>query len=106
MFTLTPASAEFPTRLHITGDLTIYEVREAREALLALLPTQPCPWQLDLSGLGELDSAGIQLLLSLQKTLSAGGYSADVIALAPGARALLELLRIPSLYPAVAEELA
>ena len=72
----------------------------AREQLLALLPAQPAPWQLDLGGLDELDSAGVQLLLSLHKTLCANGHDAEVIALPGNARALLELLRLPALCPA------
>lgn len=100
MFTLAPATADTPAQLLLDGDLTIYEVRAAREQLLALLPTQPVPWQLDLSGLAELDSAGVQLLLSLHKTLCANGHSAEVIALPGNARALLELLRLPALCPA------
>lgn len=99
MFSLSPATADTPARLHLNGDLTIYEVRQAREMLLELLPTQPCPWQLDLGGLGDLDSAGVQLLLALQKTLSVGGHSADVIALPDDARALVELLHLSSLQP-------
>lgn len=100
MFSLVPATPESPARLRLDGDLTIYEVRTAREQLLTLLPTQPTPWQLDLGGLDELDSAGVQLLLSLQKTLCANGHSAEVIALPGNARTLLELLRLPSLCPA------
>lgn len=100
MFTLAAATADTPARLRLDGDLTIYEVRAAREHLLALLPAQPVPWQLDLGGLGELDSAGVQLLLSLHKTLCANGHDAEVIALPGNARALLELLRLPALCPA------
>ena len=98
--TLHPASNREPARLSMRGDLTIYEVRAAREQLLALLPAQPVPWQLDLGGLDELDSAGVQLLLSLHKTLCANGHDAEVIALPGNARALLELLRLPALCPA------
>ncbi len=61
-----------------------------------MLAEDPGPWALDLGGLEDIDSAGLQLLLSLQKTLAQG---AQVLDLSPQARALVELLRLESLYP-------
>ncbi|MDG9885185.1 MULTISPECIES: STAS domain-containing protein [Pseudomonas] len=94
--TLHPASDLAPARLSVHGDLTIYEAGETRQTLLALLAQDPGPWALDLGGLEEIDSAGLQLLLSLQKTLVQG---AQVIDLPAQARALVDLLRLESLYP-------
>jgi len=95
--TLHPASDKQPARLDVRGDLTIYEASDTRQALLELLAQDPGPWALDLGGLDELDSAGLQLLLSLQKTLVQG---AQVIDLSAQARTLVDLLRLESLYPA------
>ncbi|MDR0277541.1 MAG: STAS domain-containing protein [Paucimonas sp.] len=94
--TLHPASDSQPARLDVRGDLTIYEASDTRQALLALLAQDPGPWALDLAGLDELDSAGVQVLLSLQKTLAQGAHVTD---LSEQARALVELLRLESLYP-------
>ncbi|MDU9392537.1 STAS domain-containing protein [Pseudomonas sp. zfem002] len=94
--TLHPAGDLHPARLEVRGDLTIYEASDTRQALLALLAQDPGPWALDLGAVDELDSAGLQLLLSLQKTLAQG---AQVIALSAQGRALVQLLRLASLYP-------
>ncbi|MCU1731119.1 MULTISPECIES: STAS domain-containing protein [unclassified Pseudomonas] len=98
--TLHPASDREPARLSMQGDLTIYEASETQQALLALLPDDPGPWTLDLSGLDDLDSAGVQVLLALQKTLTEG---AQVTALSERALALVQLLRLEALYPASKE---
>ena len=95
--TLHPASDLAPARLSVHGDLTIYEASETRQTLVALLGEGPGPGALGLGGLEEIDSAGLQLLLSLQKTLAQG---APVLDLPEQARALVELLRLESLYPA------
>ena len=95
--TLHPANDREPARLSVLGDLTIYETADTRQALLALLAQDPGPWALDLGGLEELDSAGIQLLLSLQKTLTTG---TQVVALSDSARAVVGLLRLDALTPA------
>lgn len=92
--TLHPANDREPARLSVLGDLTIYEANDTQQALLALLAQDPGPWALDLGNLEELDSAGIQVLLSLQKTLAGG---ARVIALSDSARAQVELLRLADL---------
>ena len=94
--TLHPASDLAPARLSVHGALPIYEASDTRQPLLALLAEDPGPWALDLGGLEDIDSAGLQLLLSLQKTLAQG---AQVLDLSPQARALVELLRLESLYP-------
>ena len=96
--TLHPANDREPARLSVLGDLTLYEAADTRQALLALLPQDPGPWALDLGGLEELDSAGIQLLLSLHKTLTGG---ARVVALSDSARAVVGLLRLDALNPVV-----
>ena len=97
--TLHPASDLEPARLSMQGDLTIYEASDTQQTLLTLLAQDPGPWALDLGGLEEIDSAGLQVLLSLQKTLAQG---AQVIDLSAPACALVQLLRLESLYPAAA----
>ncbi|GLT21240.1 anti-sigma factor antagonist [Zoogloea oryzae] len=49
----------------ITGEMTIYTAREWRDELLAALAA-PGDVELDLSGVSDIDAAGIQLLVSLR----------------------------------------
>lgn len=104
MFSLTPAADGMPAQLRLQGDLTLYEVSMAREQLLGLLPLPPGPWQLDLGGLSELDSAGAQLLLAIQRALSSIDHPATVSQVSDTARELLTLLNLESLYPAIPTE--
>ncbi|WP_137172797.1 lipid asymmetry maintenance protein MlaB [Massilia sp. HP4] len=56
--------------IHVAGDLTIYQAAEARESLLALVDSARAV-DLDLADVGEIDSAGLQLLLATARTLAA-----------------------------------
>jgi anti-sigma B factor antagonist len=104
MFTLTPSAFDGPARLQVAGDLTIYQISQARDELLQLLPFDAPAWLLDLSAIREFDSAGVQLLLALQRNLSSGGSPVRVVACAAAVAELIELLRLESLYPAVPTE--
>lgn len=50
-------------RMAIEGELTIFTARELQERLLALLALGE-EVEVDLSGVAEMDSAGVQLLLA------------------------------------------
>ncbi len=52
------------TRLLFDGALTIYEAHAARHALIEILTTAQSI-DVDLAGIGEIDLAGVQLLLTL-----------------------------------------
>lgn len=55
--------------IHVEGDLTIYQAAETRAALLALVGDASTV-ELDLACVGEIDSAGLQLLLATARTVS------------------------------------
>ncbi len=59
-------------RIAIAGELTIYTALELKDKFLAGLFTTE-ELELDLSGVGEIDAAGLQLLVMIkQKTAVAG----------------------------------
>lgn len=91
--TLRPSAGNQPACLCLAGDLTIFEARDTHAALLELLAQSPGPWVLDLSALGELDSAGLQLLLALGKQFGGESAPLQVLAVSSEAAALIELLR-------------
>jgi len=74
-----------PGRIAIDGELTIYTALELKNTLLAGLSENE-ELELDLSGVGEIDAAGLQLLVMikqqaavLNKTLSFSGHSPVVV---------------------------
>lgn len=90
-----------PGHLAMAGSLTIYEVGQAHNELVAMLhnESQVPVWLLDLSAVEELDTAGVQLLLSLHKALQQLGIALHTCNPASVVRELLELLRLPQLLP-------
>lgn len=58
------------SNLKLDGDLTIYTAANVQQQLLAALNTGR-PLDLDLGGVAELDSAGIQQLLALVRECEA-----------------------------------
>ena len=74
-----------PGRLAITGELTIYRALELKATLLAGL-AEAAELELDLSGVDEVDAAGLQLLVlvkqqatALNKVLRFTGHSPVVV---------------------------
>ncbi|MFV9657168.1 STAS domain-containing protein [Pseudomonas sp. NY15366] len=102
MFELIHEPQQQPERLTLIGSLTIYEVRQAHEALLAALTgsSEGGHWQLAMDQLEEMDSAGAQLLLALQRQLNERQTRLEVLSAAEGPRELLEVLHLHSLLPA------
>ncbi|WP_263140685.1 STAS domain-containing protein [Pseudomonas sp. RIT-PI-AD] len=88
-----------PASLALSGSLTIYEVKQAHDEIRAALAAGERHWQLDLSELEELDSAGAQLLLALQRHLHGLDGQLDVRNPGDAVLELLELLHLQSLYP-------
>lgn len=52
-------------RLHLEGDITVYSACGFRDAVLAAVPTAG-ELEVDLSGVREIDSVGLQILLQLK----------------------------------------
>ena len=53
-----------PPVLRIEGELTIFRAMELKPVMLA----DPLPEEIDLSGVTELDTAGVQLLMLAKRT--------------------------------------
>jgi anti-sigma B factor antagonist len=57
------------TVLSVDGDLTIYSVAQVKQAIFNDYEKFVSPIALDLQSVSEIDTAGLQLLLFMQKTL-------------------------------------
>lgn len=76
--------------LALAGELTIYAAAEAKARLLA--PLAECrDVAIDLAGVCEIDSAGLQLLILAQREARAAGRS---LRLADPSPAVAELIRL------------
>ena len=77
--------------LQLVGDLDIYSVESARDALLTHL-TRNSGLELDLGGVETCDAAGLQLLLSAKRSAAASGKSFAIHTPAPAIDKCGELL--------------
>lgn len=59
--------------LRVTGEMTIYRASELARHLLARLAKKPAAARLDLSEVTEIDTAGLQIILMLNRATAATG---------------------------------
>jgi len=79
-----------PGCIAIEGELTIYTALELKDKLLAGLSA--CDeLELDLSGVGEIDAAGLQLLVLVKQEAAAAGKVLRFTGHSPVVVALLDL---------------
>ncbi|UWE17214.1 STAS domain-containing protein [Herbaspirillum huttiense] len=88
--------------LTVSGGLTIFQAAERKPELLHALTLSQTQVVLDLSGVDELDTAGVQLLLLLRRELAAGGRQLEIGVYSPAVLATLDLLQLHERFsPAV-----
>ena len=78
-------------------EMTIAQAAAQRETLLAALATAPAELRLDLAGVADFDSAGVQLLLAARHSLGETGARLLVTAASPLVRRSLELFGLAHL---------
>ena len=80
--------------LRIDGELTIFRAAELKQVLLA----DPPPLEIDLSGVTEIDTAGVQLLMLAKKTAQAAGRELRLVAHSPAVIDVFELLNVAAYF--------
>jgi anti-sigma B factor antagonist len=83
-------------RLLLEGPMIFARAVELRDAMLGALEQQHSPVQFDLSEVTELDSAGVQLLLSAKSTAAACDKELKLVGQSSAVVQVLELLRLDS----------
>jgi len=83
-----------PALLRIEGELTIFRAAELKEVLLAT----PAPAEIDLSGVTEIDSAGLQLLMLAKKTAQAQRRELRLVAHSQAVTEVFELLNVAAYF--------
>ncbi len=91
------------TSLRLSGELTIYHAADLQQALLPLAAPGG-DWALDLSGVTDIDSAGIQILLAARRTLAAHGAAIRLAACGPAAQAVFSLYGLADAFGAAATD--
>lgn len=83
--------------LRIEGEMTIYRAAELKQQLLAAL-TAGSTLQVDLSGVTELDTAGLQVLMLAKKTAQSAGAELHLVAPGPAVVDVLEMLNLSAWF--------
>ena len=88
-----------PTCLRIDGEMTIYRAAELKPVLLeALKPS--ADMDIDLSGVTEFDSAGVQLLMLAQREARAMQGELRLVAPSAAVREVFDLLDLAAAFGA------
>lgn len=80
--------------LRIEGELTIFRAMELKPAILAT----PALTDIDLSGVTDLDTAGVQLLMLAKKTALAQGGDLHLVGHSPAVLEVFELLNVAAYF--------
>ena len=83
-----------PNILHIEGELTIFRAMELKPVLLATPPVDV----VDLSGVTDLDTAGVQLLMLVKKTAQAQQRELQLVAHSTAVLEVFELLNMAAFF--------
>ena len=84
-------------RLALAEDLTIYHALEQKAQLLDAL-AGAAEVELDLSQVGEIDSAGLQLLILLKKEAQRAGKRVAIVAHSQPVRAAIDFCQLAAQF--------
>jgi anti-sigma B factor antagonist len=83
--------------IRVSGELTMHHAETLAPLLLASLPTDGSTAQLDLSDVGEIDTAGLQLIMAAHRETVNRFASLTIVAASQAVRDTLVLFRQDSL---------
>lgn len=79
--------------MRVSGEMTVYSASALKNALLPELPIEREALELDLSLVREFDTAGLQLLLVLQRQAAAAARNFRIAGCSDVVRAALDLCK-------------
>jgi len=83
-----------PSVLRIEGELTIFRAMELKPILLA----DPLPEEIDLSGVTELDTAGVQLLMLAKRAAVEQQRELRLVGHSPAVMEVFELMNVAAYF--------
>ncbi len=82
----------------ITGELTIYRAAELKEFLLQALDQSSGPLDIDLSGVTEMDVAGLQVLMMAKQAALAKQRDLHLMNHSPAVVEVFEILNVAAFF--------
>jgi len=83
--------------LRIEGELTIYRAAELKQTLLDAVAAQPVV-EVDLSAVGEFDTAGLQLLMLAKRSAKAAERELRLVGHSPAVLDVLQLFDLAAFF--------
>jgi anti-sigma B factor antagonist len=80
--------------LRIEGEMTLHRAAELHSTLIAEVQRRASPVEIDLSGVNDIDTAGVQLLLLAKRTASAQNKELQLVQQSSAVLQALELLNL------------
>jgi anti-anti-sigma factor len=84
--------------LQITGEMTIYRAAELKEYLLQALPRSAGHLDIDLSGVTEMDVAGLQVLMAVKQEAQARQGDLHLMNHSPAVVEVFEILNVAAFF--------
>ena len=84
-------------RLYLDGNLTIYEAPAIKDSLVAAL-NESAALELDLSQVGEIDTAGFQLLVMAKREAGRQGKTLSLVAHSAAVREVLDFFNMVGFF--------
>jgi anti-sigma B factor antagonist len=79
----------------LAGAMTIYQAVQGKALLLGALDAAPADLEIDLSGVLEIDSAGLQLLAMVKREAASRGKGVRLVAHSPAVAEVFDCYRLP-----------
>ena len=85
-------------RIAIDGEMTIYRAAELKERLIDALAESDAVLEVNLAGVTEIDTAGLQVLMLVKREAAATGRTLRLLSHSRPVVAALELLNLAGFF--------
>lgn len=93
----TQATTDGAVHLILDGPLTIYNAGEIRAQLMGAMKNAAI-LELDLSHVGEMDTAGFQLLVMAKRETQSHGHTLRIVAHSPAVREVIDFYNMDAFF--------
>lgn len=90
-------SGDSVARLAIDGEMTIYRAADLKQELVDAVRKNPV-LEVDLAGISELDTAGLQVLMVAKQAAAAAGHRLHLVAHSAAVIEIFEMLDVGAFF--------